>query len=332
MMILRGLCMYILKNNLENKINKTLGFNCGKLTNSGSEAIKYCLINANVKKETLVVMPVTICKSVVDAVLDYGCYPYFVDVDTDFCLDLKMVQDTFRNDISTIIYIHAYGIYKNISELVKFCKERSIILIEDSAQYINARNIYVKVPQGDFIIYSFGKGKPIDVEKYGFIASNKMDIKYYPNIVENDKYSLLYDKFTDIKTIIDNKLQKVKLYKQLLNTNNIKDNDNFIDNIFHRILFYQPQNYNDISKKMYQFMDKNKLDNYQSTILIEAFREPALQKKIPNVYQDLHLENFKTYEKLKKSYHYFRTCDWINEDNIKKICDFFYKVLNDNST
>ncbi len=322
--------MLIMKNEIEKKIKCTWGFLFGKLTNSGSEAIKFALINAKIKKGTYIAVPVTICKSVVDEIIEYGCLPFFIDVDNDFCLDYQKLVQGFNNKISAVIYVYAYGILKDVSNFVKFCNEYNIILIEDSAQYVCAKNRYKQSSQGDFVIYSFGKGKPIDVGCYGFIASNLYEIDEFPSLYSEQKLSVLSDKFDNIKNILKEKLEKVKIYKRFLNKKDILDKPCYLDNIYHRLLFYKPLHYYEISEKMYKFMDKNHIDNYQSTIPVEAFCEPNLQKLMTD-HTRLNLNYFKNYKCLKSSYHYFRTCDWINEDNILEICNYFNKIVDGES-
>ena len=321
--------MYILKNKIEHNICKSLGFNYGKITNSGSDAIKYCLMNAKIKEGTYIIVPVTICKSVVNVILEYGCFPLFIDIDRDFCLNINDVVNKNTNDISTVIYVHAYGILKDIGTLVKYCNDRSICLIEDSAQYICNSNRYVNCSQGDFVIYSFGKGKPVDVGGLGFIASNKVEIKEFPLITNIYLYKNLNRCFSKLNKILEEKKDKVKKYKNIFADLNVIDNKNFLDNIYHRLLVYYPQNYYRISKKMYLYMNFVGIDNYQSTIPIEAFREKSIKEQLPKPHQSLTLKNFPTYNKLKKSIHYFRTAEWINDENIIAIGNKFIECIND---
>lgn len=327
----RGQCMRILKNKIEHNICKTLGFNYGKITNNGSEAIKYCLMNAKIKKGTYIIVPITICKSVVDVILEYGCFPLFVDVDQDFCLNINDVVNKNTDNISTVIYVHAYGILKDVRALVKYCNDCSICLIEDSAQYICNSNRYMNCPQGDFVIYSFGKGKPVDIGGLGFIASNIVEITEFPLIQNFNLCKNLNKCFTKLNNILKEKKDKAKKYKNIFANLNIIDNENFLDNIYHRLLVHYPQNYYRISEKMYLFMNAVGIDNYQSTIPIEAFREKSIKAQLPKPHQSLNLKDFPTYSKLKKSIHYFRTTEWINDENIALIGDKFIECVNDDS-
>lgn len=323
--------MRILKNKIEHNICKTLGFNYGKITNNGSEAIKYCLMNAKIKKGTYIIVPITICKSVVDVILEYGCFPLFVDVDQDFCLNINEVVNKNTDNISTVIYVHAYGILKDVRALVKYCNDCSICLIEDSAQYICNSNRYMNCPQGDFVIYSFGKGKPVDIGGLGFIASNIVEITEFPLIQNFNLCKNLNKCFTKLNNILKEKKDKAKKYKNIFANLNIIDNENFLDNIYHRLLVHYPQNYYRISEKMYLFMNAVGIDNYQSTIPIEAFREKSIKAQLPKPHQSLNLKDFPTYSKLKKSIHYFRTTEWINDENIALISDKFIECVNDDS-
>lgn len=321
--------MHTLKNKTEQKICKILGFHYGKITNCGSEAIKYCLINANIKIGTYVIVPVTICKSVVDVIFEYGCLPLFIDVNEDFCIDVKNVIRNYNKQVSAMIYVHAYGILKDINDLVSYCKNNAICLIEDSAQYICENNRYCNCQQGDFVVYSFGKGKPVDVGGLGFIASNNLKITRFPILTTINSCEVLNKKFDNLPVIINEKKRKAKEYKKYFKNLTILNANNFLDNVFHRLLVYYPRNYYKISKKMYFYMNDAKIDNYQSTIPIESFRETSTIKRLPKQHHNLSLTDFPVYSKLKKSIHYFRTSEWINDSNIKQICDEFLKQICD---
>lgn len=330
---LRGLCMHILKSNIKKFIekhsDKLLGFKNSKLTNSGSEAIKYALINANIQKKTYIVVPVTICRSVVDVILDYGCYPLFCDVDNEFCLNIDKLQIPPGVLVSSIIYVHAYGLLKDISKLVHFCEAQQYVLIEDSAQYFCVDRKYENITQGDYVIFSFGEGKPISAGEYGLLTSNKKNIDKFPIINNIKSLKLLYKKLINAQSILKIKQEKVKLYTSLLNQkNDIILNKCFIDNVFHRLLYFHPKNYQHISDKMYDYMKKTKICNLQSTIVVEAFQEDYLKKiKKVNEPQSLILTNYPNYAKLKKSYYYFRTHDKTTKKSIYKICKYFNNLL-----
>ena len=321
--------MHILKSELNKVIekytNKFLGFKNSKLTNSGSEAIKYALINANIQKKSYIVVPVTICKSVVDVILDYGCYPLFCDVDDEFCLNIDKVKIPKGINISSIIYVHSYGLLKDISKLVQFCKVHQYILIEDSAQYFCIDKKYQNKPQGDYVIFSFGQGKPISAGSLGLLSSNKNNIESYPKINNTKDLKRLYKKLNKAPLILKEKQEKVKLYITLLNQkNNIILNDCFLDNTYHRLLYFQPKNYQHISDKMYDYMKKSKISNFQSTIVVEAFQEEYLKNiKQVNDVQSLTLSNYPNYAKLKQSYYYFRTHNKTTKKSIYKICKYF---------
>lgn len=323
--------MPILKNNeiVEDCANNLLGFKNSKLMGSGAEAIKYAFINANIKKKTYIVVPVTICKSVVDTILDYGCFPLFCDVDDEFCLNINMLKNKSNVDISSIIYVHAYGLLKDISSLVNFCQKNKYILIEDSAQYFCVDRKYQNMSQGDFVVFSFGKGKPISVGEYGLLSSNKYDIIKFP-IIENDKkLKNLYNVLLQAPIRLIKKQEKVALYHSLLlNKNNILLNQTFKDNIYHRLLYLQNNSYQDISDKMYRYMNVEKLNNFQSTIVVEAFRESYL-KNINEVIvvQSLSLSEYPNYARLKGSCYYFRTHDETTKKSIYKICKYFNNLL-----
>ena len=75
-------------------------------------------------------------------------------------------------------------------------------------------------------------------------------------------------------------------------------------------------------------MNKSRINNFQSTIIIEAFRENYLKniKEVADA-QNLNLDAFPCYAKLKRSVYYFRTYDKITPKSINKICAYFNKTI-----
>jgi len=88
--------------------------------------------------------------------------------------DLKNKANS--NTILLINSLSAYSSPQPMEKIKTICKEKSCLIINDVSASIGTEIAKI----GDFIVGSFGKAKPIDLEYGGFIASNKL-LKIIPS-------------------------------------------------------------------------------------------------------------------------------------------------------
>lgn len=128
------------------------------------------------KKSGKVIVPANICYAAIFPVIYAELTPVFCDVD---CLTgnvfLDDIVDAYSNEVVAVIIPHMYG--NPVSDLpliAEFCKERNIILIEDCASMMGggAEN-YVPGTLGDYVIYSTGYSKTVDIGYGGLLFSSK---------------------------------------------------------------------------------------------------------------------------------------------------------------
>jgi aminotransferase EvaB len=64
----------------------------------------------------------------------------YADVDADtLCMNLETLKPVLADDIGVVVVTHLYGNLTDITELVSYCHERGIRVVEDCAQAIGAR-------------------------------------------------------------------------------------------------------------------------------------------------------------------------------------------------
>ena len=92
-----------------------------------------------------------------------GATPVFCDIDPKtYHLSMHSVRRMYQPEVKAIVYPHLFGYMSDMKELLDFCKEKNIYLIEDSAQSLGASLLGVKAGSiGDISTLSFNANKVI---------------------------------------------------------------------------------------------------------------------------------------------------------------------------
>lgn len=184
-------------------------------------------------------------------------YPKYAN-NLKYNIEIIKTNDGFINlnklkiENNTSIIINSMAAYSFLLDLRKFaykCKKKKCFLINDVSASIGTE----QAKEGDLIIGSFGRWKPLDVEYGGFIATNNNQFKefYCINYKKNieDFYKKLYSKLKQLKL-------RLKQFKNI-KTKITEDLKNF--DIIHR----DKEGINVIIK-YHNEIEKEKLINYCS--------------------------------------------------------------------
>lgn len=132
------------------------------LTGRGATAI-WAALGALGLHNAQVLIPANTCYLVLWAVLETGNIPVLVDVDPDTgCMTAETLARAAVAHPAAIIPTHLYGIPAPMAELTAWAWERGALVIEDCAQTLQAGDT-----RADVTIYSFGRGKPADIDNGG---------------------------------------------------------------------------------------------------------------------------------------------------------------------
>jgi len=144
---------------------------------NGSVALDLVLRNLNLKEDDEIIIPSLTIVSCLSAISRTKAQPVFCDVDFDtWNMTLEDVKEKVSSKTKAIIAVHTYGLPCEIKEISEYCKENSIILIEDAAE---AHNIFVGDNLcgtfGDFSVFSFYANKHITSGEGGMILTKSKD-------------------------------------------------------------------------------------------------------------------------------------------------------------
>lgn len=148
--------------------------------NSGTASLAAAIIAVRNLKVDIdkpeVIVPAYGCPDLISAIIYADAVPVLVDLKTNApFMSHKKITDAINEKTIAIIAVRFFGIAEQFKELSIISKKHNIILIEDSAQGfpINDVNTYWN---GDFIILSFGRGKPVNLLGGGAVLTRNQQL------------------------------------------------------------------------------------------------------------------------------------------------------------
>lgn len=143
---------------------------------SGTAALAAAItaaIRLKVVDKPEVILPAYGCPDLISAVVFAGAKPVLVDFETDRpWMDLEQVRAKIGTQTVAIIAVNLFGISERVEQLHLLAQQAGALLIEDSAQAFpngNERGIW----QGDLVVLSFGRGKPVSLLGGGAVLCGK---------------------------------------------------------------------------------------------------------------------------------------------------------------
>ncbi len=145
---------------------------------SGSVALDLAFQSKEFKEEDEIILPSFTIISCLSSILRTNAKPIFCDVDKDtWCMTFEEVKKNVTEKTKAILVVHTYGLTAEIKKIEKFCEEKNILLIEDSAE---AHGILIdKKPCGSFGLMStmsFYANKHITAGEGGAVLTDDKNV------------------------------------------------------------------------------------------------------------------------------------------------------------
>jgi len=184
------------------------------MTTSGTCAIILSLMALDLKVGDEVIVPNYTMIATINAVTMLQLKPVIIDVDKDtFTLNLDDIKAKITSKTKAVIHVSLNNRYKNMIELVEFCKENNFYLIEDSAQSlgckINGKNLGTF---GNIGCFSLSSPKIISTGQGGFCVTDDDILAKKMRMIKNfgrresgkDNFEVfgINLKFTDLQAVI----------------------------------------------------------------------------------------------------------------------------------
>jgi len=162
----------------EQKFAQYIGTKYAVALNSCTSALEIVLRYINVKGAEVIV-PANTFIATPNAVVYAGAKPVFADIESDtFCLDPADLQRRITPKTKAVIVVHIAGLISpRISEIIKICKAKKLVLIEDCAHAHGS--IYKGKKAGSFGLagcFSFYPTKIMTTGSGGMLTTNNKSL------------------------------------------------------------------------------------------------------------------------------------------------------------
>jgi 8-amino-3,8-dideoxy-alpha-D-manno-octulosonate transaminase len=122
----------------EEEVKKITKAKYAHAVSSGSTAVSCALAAAGIGAGDEVIVPPFTFIASVEAVLFSGGLPVFAEIDETLCLSPEGIRAAITPKTKAVLLVHMCGGMARIDEIVKLCKEKNIVLIEDAGQAFGA--------------------------------------------------------------------------------------------------------------------------------------------------------------------------------------------------
>ena len=162
----------------EKEFANFVGAKYGIATNSCTSALEIVLKSLGIGKGDEVIVPCQTFVATGSAVLTCGAKPVFVEVDSNFSIDINNVKKKITSKTKAVIVVHFAGlIQENIFELKELLDSKNIYLIEDCAHAHGAK--IGDIHAGSIGIagcFSFYSTKILTTGEGGMIVTNNEEL------------------------------------------------------------------------------------------------------------------------------------------------------------
>lgn len=191
-----------------------------KFYQSGTAALASAIIaakqaNPGITQPTIL-LPAYVCPDLISAAVYANVQPILIDFEENRpWMALDEIKKNLSGSVIAIIAVNFLGIPERVSLIKKLINNTNIVLIEDSAQSLplDFNNDYW---QGDIVVTSFGRGKPLGLLGGGAVLTKKQNLYNLFPAQKRTETSILNKVKYQLKLHLYNFLTKPFLYYWLL--------------------------------------------------------------------------------------------------------------------
>lgn len=155
----------------EEEFGKKFGFKHVAAVNSGTAALELAYEIAGITEGAEVITPVLTCTATNLPLIHRKATIVFADTDRDLNMSISDIKRKITQKTKAVVFVHFGGNNRGLKELLKLCKEKKIILIEDAAQAVGS-DFWGKA---DFTCVSLQAIKTLTSGDGGFIICKNKD-------------------------------------------------------------------------------------------------------------------------------------------------------------
>ena len=158
----------------EEKWAATMGAKRCMTTVNGTNALICAIANLDIGAGDEVIVPPYTFIATIQAVLQNGAMPVFVDTDPEtFQIDVNKIEEKITPRTRAILPVHIAGLPADMDRIIQIAKKHNLLVIEDACQAWMAEVNHKKVGTiGNAGCYSFQNSKNIPMGEGGAIVSD----------------------------------------------------------------------------------------------------------------------------------------------------------------
>lgn len=184
------------------------------MTTSGNTALVLALMSLNIQSGDEVIVPNYTMIATVNAIKLLGAIPIIIDVDPkSFTISKDKIAKNMSSKTKAVMHVSLNNRNCDLNEIVEFCNNNNIVLIEDSAQslgcFVNGKHFGTF---GKIGCFSLSTPKIISTGQGGFLVTDDDDIANRIRMIKNfgrktggidifETFGINF-KFTDIQAVI----------------------------------------------------------------------------------------------------------------------------------
>lgn len=122
----------------EEEIAKFTGAKHALAVSSGSTAVSTMLAACGIGHGDHVIVPPFTFVATIEAVLLAGAIPVFAEIDETLCLSAEGIRAAITPRTKAVLLVHMCGAAADVDGILAVCREKGVMLIEDTAQALGA--------------------------------------------------------------------------------------------------------------------------------------------------------------------------------------------------
>ena len=199
---------------LEKMICSYIGCKHCIMTTSGTVAIILALMSLDLSDGDEIIVPNYTMIATINAIKFLKLVPVIIDVDEfTYTINSKEIEKNITEKTKVVIHVSINNRYTNMDAIIKFCNDKNIILLEDSAQSLGCKiNDKSLGTFGKIGCFSLSTPKIISTGQGGFCITDDDKIAKKINMIKNfgrresgkDNFEVfgINFKFTDLQAVI----------------------------------------------------------------------------------------------------------------------------------
>ena len=162
----------------EKKFSKYVNRRYSTAVSSGTAALEIAVKAVGIKKnDEVLISNFTIISNAL-AVLKQQAKPILIDCNLEnWNIKIQDIENKITKKTKAIIITHIYSFPNEMDQILKICKKKNIIIIEDAAEVLGLRYKNKKCGSfGDISTFSFYANKQVTTGEGGMISTNRFDL------------------------------------------------------------------------------------------------------------------------------------------------------------